>query len=482
MGRAVGSKNLLEHISYNTVGGLLPLVVMVVTIPIYISIIGPERYALIALLWMVLGYSVLFDLGLSRATTNEIAKIPVAEVLRTKSAILTVVQLNVLLGAIGGIIFVVLFRIYGSRISEHQADVVAEFLSAGWMIALCVPTVTVSASLLGILDARGRFFISNTIQSLGFICLQTFPLILLQLNDTNIGTVVVGTLTVRYVFLFVAFVVVIRIFRISSYATPDIGLVRRMLGYGGWITVTNLVSPLLVTIDQFIIAHVLGPKALAPYNIASAIAARLLLFPNAIARAVFPRLSIGVSDRGVGTASEMLVLTAASMTVLWLGATSFSQPLLSWWLGQNLGLEVYALIFPLLIGIWINSLGYIPYTYLQATGRPDLVAKIHMLELVPYVLSLWLALHQWGLQAMPYVWSGRVLIDCIMLAFASRLPAKIWLQILPLLLIMTVHYLVLTIAPGVLWGGVLFFALSFLVFAVCGRFLGGRQSIFVKKR
>jgi len=64
--RAVVARNTV----LNLLGLTLPLVVAIATVPITVRALGVERFGILALAWIVLGYFGLFDLGLGRATTR----------------------------------------------------------------------------------------------------------------------------------------------------------------------------------------------------------------------------------------------------------------------------------------------------------------------------------------------------------------------------------------------------------------------------
>jgi hypothetical protein len=74
--------------------------------------------------------------------------------------------------------------------------------------------------------------------------------------------------------------------------------------------------------------------------------------------------------------------------------------------------------------VWFNGLAFVPHTFLQASGRPDLPAKFHVLELAPYVAALWLGLSVGGIAGAAFVWSLRLAADTALLATASRLYGR----------------------------------------------------------
>ena len=58
----------------------------------------------------------------------------------------------------------------------------------------------------------------------------------------------------------------------------------------------------------------------------------------------------------------------------------------------------------------------------QALGRPDLTAKMHLAELLPYLIMLVWATQTWGIMGAAWVWAMRVAVDgWIIAVFARRL-------------------------------------------------------------
>ena len=58
----------------NLVGQCAPLVVAIFAIPLLIRGLGTDRFGVLTLAWVVIGYFSLFDLGLSRALTMLVAE------------------------------------------------------------------------------------------------------------------------------------------------------------------------------------------------------------------------------------------------------------------------------------------------------------------------------------------------------------------------------------------------------------------------
>ena len=53
-------------------------------------------------------------------------------------------------------------------------------------------------------------------------------------------------------------------------------------------------------------------------------------------------------------------------------------------------------------------------------GRPDLTAKLHLAELLPYLLLLAWCTQTWGIVGAALVWALRVAVDALVLAVLAR--------------------------------------------------------------
>jgi O-antigen/teichoic acid export membrane protein len=182
-----------------------------------------------------------------------------------------------------------------------------------------------------------------------------------------------------------------------------------------------VLNPILELTDRFVIGHRLDLAAVTAYTVPYSLATRLSLVPGSLSSVLFPRFSsVSGFEAQVLMLRARLVLTAIMTPLIVLGIL-FAPTFLSLWLGTELGERMAPVAVILLIGIWMNALAFLPYSYLQAQGRPDLPAKLHLIEVLPYLALLWWAVGAWGIQGAALAWTLRVVVDSVMLfAVAHR--------------------------------------------------------------
>ncbi len=413
----------------NFLGSALPMLVSLVTVPLYLHHIGAARYGMLAIVWMLQGYFGYFDLGLSAATSNLIARLAARSPADRESVLWTALVLNAGFGVLGGVILFAVGRLLLTQF--HVApEINAEVIVALPWIACSVPLATISGVFAGALTGREQFGSLNAVQFVGTLTFQIAPLATAILMQPTLQYVISAAILGSAASLLLMIVVVCRVFPLRLASGPRREFVKPLFSYGAWVTVTNLASPLLETADRLLIGGMLGPQAVAWYQVPFNLAVRVRILPGVLSRTLFPRLSALDTQDATELATRSVRGLAAVMTPMIVFGTFLMQPFLNLWTGHAFAAHAMSVGEAILAGVWINSLASIPYSHLQAIGRPDVVARFHALELVPFVGLLWWALHSFGLMGAALAWSARCAVDAGLLFWAARFGRQLTLDLL----------------------------------------------------
>jgi O-antigen/teichoic acid export membrane protein len=139
-----------------------------------------------------------------------------------------------------------------------------------------------------------------------------------------------------------------------------------------------------------------------------------------LSSALFPRIAAAGVEDGRRLTEESVSILAFALTPLTLGVFLLAGPFLALWLGGDTGTAMAPLAFILAGGAWANSLARIAFAELQARGRPDLPARTHLAELIPYAALLYVTLATMGVAGAAVAWSIRCLADAAILFWFSH--------------------------------------------------------------
>jgi O-antigen/teichoic acid export membrane protein len=422
-----------RHALYNLTGSLVPLAVTFFTVPAYITLIGEARYGILAIVWVLLGYFGLFDLGLSRATAHRIAAMRDAPLQEQREVFWTALGLNLLFGLLGAALLWPTAGFFFEHLFKMNTALRPEALAAVPWLAGTVPVVTVSGVLAGVLQGRERFLALNAISVTGTALGQIVPLAVAWHFGPNLAWLIPAAVLVRVGTLVLLTARCRRLLGLSLRPTFRRQLVKPLFHFGGWVTVTAIVGPLLSTFDRLIIGMISGAQAVTQYTVPFNLANRVTVLPGSLASAVFPRFaSANVVQQRCLAEQSIGALIAVLGPVLIIGLLAM-RPFLAWWIDPDFAAKAAPVGEIILLGLWANGLAYVPYALLQGRGRPDLVAKTHVAELLPYLLLLTLGLHLWGLVGAALAWSLRVGVDMLVLFHLGQAwPDKASLMLAPL--------------------------------------------------
>jgi O-antigen/teichoic acid export membrane protein len=67
-------RSILHNAGWNLLGNLMPMLTGLLAVPYLVKQLGTERFGLLSLGWILIGYFGLFDFGLGRALTKMVAE------------------------------------------------------------------------------------------------------------------------------------------------------------------------------------------------------------------------------------------------------------------------------------------------------------------------------------------------------------------------------------------------------------------------
>ncbi len=426
-------KLLARNTLLNVAGYGAPLLVGVVAMPYVIRGLGAASFGILSIAWVLLAYLSFFDLGFGKAATKYVAEcLGRGDNGQIARWVWTSVGLELVFGVAGAAVFGAVTPLLAERVLKIPPNLIRDAKVSFFLLAASLPVVLVTNGLRGVLEAAQRFDLINYVRvpvntsvfllpAIGVAFGLHLPGIVLLLVLTRVG----GALA--YLMLAVA---VFPALRRSFSFSPK--LVRPLASFGGWITVSNVVSPLLTYVDRFFIGALLSMAAVAYYAAPyEAVTRAGLILPASLATTLFPAFSsldaVGARERVAGFYVRSLKLLLLALGPVLLLVVVFAHTILHLWLGAGFAQKSTLTLQILAVGVLINALAGIPFILLPSFGRPDLPAKFLLLELPIYASLLWFLIGRMGIAGVALAWTLRVGLDAVLLFGACA-----WLRIVPL--------------------------------------------------
>jgi O-antigen/teichoic acid export membrane protein len=412
--------SVVRHTIMNLAGMGLPLVAAIFTIPVLIRHLGNERFGLLTLIWAVIGYFGLFDLGLGRALTQQLSVL-IAH--KEDSRIGGVITTSLLvMGGLGVVAGIALWLAAPPLVSvikgvSDRQDAIAAVRA----MALAIPFVVLTSGLRGILEARFAFAALNLIR----VPIGLFTLL---------GPVAVVIWWSNRLAPLAMILTVARVIGCGAhvfFASPDLFKgrfdrrnLKPLLTSGGWMTVSNVISPLMGYVDGFIIGAVLSAGVVAYYTTPNEIITKIWIIPGALTAVLFPRFAQDIvrdSARSWSLFKRAVIAVFLVTLPIALALALFSSEILSLWLGKPFAAQSAPLLRLFAIGILMNCLAHVPYTLLQSANRARVTALIHCGIFPAFIALLWTLTRRFGVTGAAVSWLLRMGVDAgLMFYFGIR--------------------------------------------------------------
>jgi O-antigen/teichoic acid export membrane protein len=409
----------------NFLGLAVPLGLAFFVMPVVAKYLGPARFGLLGLAWAVTEYLTLFDLGLGRGIVKFVADALHHDATELSEIISISLFAQLLAGIVGGLAFALAAPALVHSVFRIPAGNAAEAVGVFRVVGLSLPAVLLISAQRSVLEGAQRFDLSTTIKMLSSVASLSIPAIG-AVYGASLPSILLYVLASRLVVCALyAFAIrrAVPAFRwVRSRGTNQL---RRVLTFGGWVMVSNSLTPLLLYFDRFALGNIAGLAAVGFYTAPYEGVTRMLLIPVSLIGSLLPALS-SIEARGererfgdlTATSMRMLmVIMAAPLAVVFV----FAPELLRVWLGAQYAAQSATALRILAIGVFTNALAHPLFVSLYAKNRPDLPAKFHLIELVIHVPLTIVLIKAYGIAGAATAWTTRVTLDtCLLLWGTSR--------------------------------------------------------------
>ena len=290
-------------------------------------------------------------------------------------------------------------------------------------IACLLPLTLISAACAGALDSRELFLLVNLIQVVcDEILLQIAPVVMAVLVSPSLTVVIPTAVAAQALGAITVIVVVYYLEGAVLTSRHRLGRSKKLLGYGGWMTATNVVNLALASADQMIIGSVMGvdlgcalcgahepgfEERVHPLGVRAYVLSRASSLSGAAAYALSAR---ALASMAYGFAAIRAPAIILSPTFSLLDRSYFAV----------ISAPVAQILFP---GMWMSGLSLVGFTLLQSQGRADLTGKLSMLEFLPFWILRGLTL-TFGIVGAAAAWTLRRTVDALAIFWASGMRRK----------------------------------------------------------
>ena len=397
----------IHNVLFNLLGWLWPIGLSLLATPYIVRHLGKDAYGVLALVWAVLGYFALLDLGLSAATIKYISKYhALGDYEKVRKVINSNLLIFVIIGVGGGAILAGITPFLLDKVLLVPPSLIpltrfAFYVgAAGFLFTMSLGVLT------AIPNALQRYDISNLV---GIVITTA----------TTLGTV--GLLAAGYWLrevvlwnLFLSVLSVALYIGIARHLLPEISwrpgfdwpTFRESLNFGSMALIQRISGAILFQLDRLLIGAFLGTAAVTFYVVPANLTQRIHGIVSRTTQVIFP-VSSALQTTNQGARLQQVYLRSAKFGAMAGSALAvpfavLSFPFLRYWMGPEFARQGSTVLTILAASYYLSSLTAVPSSTAHGIGRPDVNAAFASSVAILNVTLCLILIPRWGLVGAAY--------------------------------------------------------------------------------
>ena len=415
-------RSLLSNSKWNLIGFLSSLLILILSTPAYIKLLGIERFGIWALINAILGSYSILNIGVNQSTVKYLAgSIRSGDTVASRKLLGSALAQNLHLGLVALVI-----SIFASEVIVNSVTNFDSIMRSDAQRAIIISTIfwifnQQNLSYRTVAEAAqdyravvvGNIFTQVSLVTLGLLALTISP---------SVSSVMTAQAIASFGLIFYWRRVCMHFIQDVRFSLKlDMEIVRKTLDFNLWLNLNAIVGTAASTADRFLIGIFLSPDILGIYSIGGRIQGVLRgIFYN-IGTVLFPATSEVASEPGrsenliVNAGRNISALSALIFIVVMLSGPDF----LRIWLGHDIAVLATPLMQVFVAVLFLELPSYLLSQYLYGHANAKWMAKINIVTSTLTLILMIKMLDDYG--AIGLAWAGFIGL------LITRVPFHLWL-------------------------------------------------------
>lgn len=418
------SNKIIENILWNFTGQGWLLILAFFTMPYIIHHLTVELYGIYVLVSIIVDYFAFLQLGMGVASVKYISQYLAQDLQEDiRLTFWSGIIAHVIMGFLGTLsIFIFADTLIDKFFTmspqfEDTALFALRVGSIGFLVSMLIGMVS------SVMRATSRFDLINRI---GIIIgtLQIASTVLLLHFDYSLKEIVTANVVIQSGSLFLQWIIVRKLLPCLSNFSSNIRTILHLLKFGGYVTLSSIVGPILTNIEKILLTSLRSVSALTYYSVPFSLVGRLAVIPSSFSSVLFPAYSYYYKqsdknevNRQLHFRSTLYIFLILFFPVLFF--LFYGRSFLTLWVGDDFAEYSTNILIILSLAGLVNAAAYPSITALQGMGKPQLPAFFHLVETIIYIPAAYFLIQEYGGIGAAAAWFLRVLLDTVLLHHAS---------------------------------------------------------------
>jgi len=410
---------LLKNSIINLTGQIIPIIVALMSIPFIIKGLGVKKFGILSLCWAIISSINILDISLNKATNkflseelcqNNLEK--VNNIIWSAIVLYTIFSISIII-----LITPVIYK-YIDIFLKIPASLSNSAKYIFTIILWALPIILCSGVFRSILECYQRFDLINIIRVISNLSIFIIPIIGIFLK-IKLKFIILDIIVFKLIVLLLYVVSSLLIYTQLRYISISFTLIKKLISYNIWLSITSLTGPIINYIDRFFIGSILSITDVTYYSAPYDGISRLGIISTSFSSTLFPIISAFNSQNQLDKILIFIFRILKYIVIIEIPIILIviikANVILQIWLNHKFVIYSKTTLQILSIGIFINSLAIIPFIFFQGSGRPDIPAKFHIIELPCYIVTVYILVKYFGITGAAISFLIRIIIDTIFL-------------------------------------------------------------------